>query len=303
MRVSGLLVVCARTLILLLVCQAPIGASARATELPIGPWRSPAYSFTTVDPPGSVSTFLFAINSRGDIVGQSTDAEGVAQSFVMSGGAIRVISFPGAAATRARGINGRREIVGVYRGGHGFLLRRGRFTTIDFPGATRTAPRGINEAGDIVGDFSGPDGVVHGFLLRHGRYRQIDFPGACGTLPNAINDAGVIVGNYGLGVCDGTEENHGFRLRKGVYTTEDDPNGIYPYVTVPYGINARGHVVGTYSGSDATHGFLSRRGRYVDIDFPGAAGVTRCFGINHRGWIVGDYFDAAGVRHGFLATR
>jgi hypothetical protein len=46
-----------------------------------------------------------------------------------------------------------------------------------------------------------------------------------------------------------------------------------------------------------------RRGTFTDIDVPDAVYVTRCFGINVWGWIVGDYFDAAGLRHGFLAIK
>jgi len=250
MRRIGRSVAGALTLAALVVGQASIGTTASR--------HAQGYSFRTIDPPGSVSTFLFGINARGDIVGQSTDAAGATQAFLLSRGRLRVIRVPGAAATRARGINSWREIVGVYSGGHGFLLRRGRFT-------------------------------------------QLDFPGACATLPNAINDARDIVGDYGVGTCDGTEEHHGFRLRDSTYSTLDDPDGAYQYVTVPYGINARGRVVGTYDdAAGLTHGFLLRRGTFTDIDAPDAFGVTRCFGINVRGWIVGDYFDAAGVRHGFL---
>lgn len=296
MRRFGRLVVGSLALAALVVGQASGGA--------IGPRRGGGYSFTTIDPPGSVATFLFGINSRGDIVGQASDAAGASQAFLLSRGALRVIRVPGAVATRARGINSRREIVGSYSGGHGFLLRRGVFTTLDVPGAVSTLPRGINEAGDIAGAFSPADGSVHGFVLSRGRYEQLDFPGACATLPNAINDAGDIVGDYGVGTCDGTEEHHGFLLRDGTYTTIDDPNGAPQYVTVPYGINVRGLVVGTYSdAAGLTHGFLRHRKAFTDVDAPDALDVTRCFGISAQGWIVGDYFDAAGVRHGFLATQ
>ncbi|HTO87282.1 MAG TPA: hypothetical protein VMR54_07110 [Thermoanaerobaculia bacterium] len=293
MRRIGRSVAGALTLAALVVGQASIGTTASR--------HAQGYSFRTIDPPGSVSTFLFGINARGDIVGQSTDAAGATQAFLLSRGRLRVIRVPGAAATRARGINSWREIVGVYSGGHGFLLSRGVVTTLDYPGAVGTRPRGIHDAGDIAGDFSSPDGSVHGFLLSRGRFTQLDFPGACATLPDAINDARDIVGDYGVGTCDGTEEHHGFRLRDSTYSTLDDPDGAYQYVTVPYGINARGRVVGTYDdAAGLTHGFLLRRGTFTDIDAPDAFGVTRCFGINVRGWIVGDYFDAAGVRHGFL---
>jgi hypothetical protein len=57
------------------------------------------YSFSTIDPPGSTGTFLFGVNSRGDVVGQSTDAAGAIRSFVLTWGRFRTISVPSAAVT------------------------------------------------------------------------------------------------------------------------------------------------------------------------------------------------------------
>ena len=77
------------------------------------------------------------------------------------------IDFPGAALTRAHGINPRGDIVGQYVSAgltHGFLLSGGQFTTIDFPGATFTDAKKINPKGDIVGFYMSA-GLTHGFLL------------------------------------------------------------------------------------------------------------------------------------------
>ena len=47
---------------------------------------------------------------------------------------------------------------------HGFLFDKGNFTTIDVPGATTTAASGINGFRQIVGLFTDAGGTFHGFL-------------------------------------------------------------------------------------------------------------------------------------------
>jgi len=85
-----------------------------------------AGTFTTIDPPGSITTFSGAINPAGAITGNYYDA-----SFV----------------------------------GHGFLRAPdGTFTTFDVPGAIDTAPLGINPAGAITGYYYDASDVAHGFL-------------------------------------------------------------------------------------------------------------------------------------------
>ena len=79
------------------------------------------------------------------------------------------IDVPGGFDTRARGINSRGDIVGLFDdatgGTHGFLRSKdGTFTQIDVPGGSDIRARGINSRGDIVGRFTDGSGD-HGFLL------------------------------------------------------------------------------------------------------------------------------------------
>jgi hypothetical protein len=61
--------------------------------------------------------------------------------------------------------------------------------------------------------------------------------------------------------------------------------------------------VGSFTDvAGAGHGFLDRAGRFTQVNFPGAAS-TDADGINHEGVIVGDFFDNAGVEHGFIALQ
>src|ERR1700747_1155311 len=54
--------------------------------------------------------------------------------------------------------------------------------------------------------------------------------------------------------------------------------------------------------SSAQTSGLSVSYSFTTIDFPGGS-RTRSVGINDRGDIVGDYFDSAGVQHGYLLSN
>jgi hypothetical protein len=84
-----------------------------------------AFTFITIDVPGSEFAAAFGINPSAQIVG---------------------------------GFHGSDFV------GHGFLLdKKGKFTTIDPPGSFGTTAFGIDPSGKIVGFFSDSSGV-HGFL-------------------------------------------------------------------------------------------------------------------------------------------
>jgi uncharacterized membrane protein len=93
-------------------------------------------SFTTIDVPGSQSTYPFGINNNVpvQIVGWFGDT-GLGQECTARN------SKPT----------------------HGFLASGGSFTTIDVPGATQTCAYGINDLGHIVGSFTDSAGT-HSFL-------------------------------------------------------------------------------------------------------------------------------------------
>jgi len=135
----------------------------------IGVWVDPGFkghgfiyqdgTFTPLEYPGARDTTPFAINSRGDVVGNwDTD-----QSHT----------------------------------GHGFLLTNGKMTSFDAPGAlpNSTAANGINDDGEIVGAYVGGDGYFHGFIRQGTSFTTLDCPGALDTIAWAINTAGDIAGN------------------------------------------------------------------------------------------------------------
>lgn len=210
------------------------------------------------------------------------------------------IDFPGAAATRARGINNRGDIVGEYDdidgSTHGFvLLQRGKKSIalpVDYPDAVATYAEGINEHGDIAGAYLDDSNQLHGFADEDGDFSTIEVPGSTWTGANGINDKGVIVGAYQ------TDIDHGFTVYKDKLDLLDHPDGEYG--TSCIGINSHGDIVGWYGVTSGEHGFLLHKGEYSNIDAPDARS-TYAWGINGRRDIVGVFVDDLGNQHGFLA--
>jgi hypothetical protein len=114
---------------------------------------------------------------------------------------------------------------------------------------------------------------------------------------------------------------HGLiRSSGGKLTVFDVPglgSGTYQGTGCPgcnLGVNFFGEIAGIYSDSNNTfHGFLhSPAGKFTTFDVPnagtGSFQGTGCFsdcavGLNDAGTIVGYYFDANNVAHGFLKVR
>jgi probable HAF family extracellular repeat protein len=115
-------------------------------------------NYTTIAPPGSISSVAEAINDTGQIVGVY-QVGNVSLSFLYDNGVYTPIVFPGATETIAFHINDAGQIVGIYlsQGAYkGFLYSDGSFTTIlgpDLPGLVVQSifVSGINDAGQIVG--------------------------------------------------------------------------------------------------------------------------------------------------------
>lgn len=263
------------------------------------------YTFTTLDVPGSDTTFANGINDSGQIVGNYLVPPGHHNfGYLLIGGSYTNLSelYP---IETPIGINNLGQIVGTHDAGgriNGFLLSGTSFTVFDVPGSSGTRPTGINDSGQIVGDYTALDPTrdpgnpnptfLHGFLLSGGSYTTLDVAGAFETHALAINNSGQIVG---YSIAGGLF--HGFLLSGGSYTTIDVPGATF---TRAFGINDSGQIVGDYHDADGrSHGFLLSGGSYITIDPPGSAGTVP-FGINASGQISGSYGDAGG-NHGFLA--
>ncbi len=279
-------------------------------------------TFKTFDYPGPSSyNAPLGINSKGDIAGFYTDANGLLHGYVFVDGKFKKVDYPGALMTGYGGINDEKEVTGTYFDflgfQHGFLLKNGNFRSIDVPSAVQTtgiiyelgpglgtAAFGINSNGDVVGQYADASGASHGFRLHDGKFKTITHPNALqlpglGTNIFNINDDDVIVGVYYTPTLPFA---HGFKVENNKFTPVDFPSAGGTFGTQANGINNSNEIVGFYTDTiDSGHGFLLRNGKYVAIDFP-ASLFTECHCINDNGVITGLYYDFLGIAHGFVSV-
>jgi len=117
-----------------------------------------------------------------------------------------------------------------------------------------------------------------------------------------VNNNGVIAGDY----VDAKGVQHAMILAGTKVTTVNHANcvtsgGSAAGAIAFYGINTADAVVGWCKDTVTAQadGFMYAKGKLTAVNFPKSTG-TEPTGINDKGWIVGLYFDAAKVQHGFL---
>lgn len=214
-------------------------------------------TFVNAAPPGTVTSYLTAINRYGVAVGGYCDkgcnveAGAHGYTYDLRTGKTRTVDFPLAgAATTAYGINDAGTIVGGYcpnnavcpsglsnPASDGFVETNGVFTTLNYPGAQATSAFAINNEAMIVGFYLVNNTGPHAFLYQNGKFQNIDYPGSGYTIATAINNLGVVAGTFSspTGV-------HGFTYHKGTFAQIDEPGTVTTGVT---GINDRNDLVGT----------------------------------------------------------
>ena len=250
------------------------------------------FGFTQIDFPGASSTFVNSINNAGQIVGTYRDSADLAHGFLFSGGVFTQLDFPGSPETFANGINNAGAIVG-WNGLASYVYAAGSFTTFNIFGSIRTIAGGVNDHGDIVGGYIDSSNASRGFLYQGGVFSSIDVPGAIGTTAYGVNNSLEIVGQAPFVA-------NGFLLIGGTISPIPDVPGSLGSPTAS-GINNLGHIVGQVGYVTGGGGYILRNGVFDPVVFPGST-FFRPNGLNDFDVIVGDFLDASGQVHGFLAT-
>ncbi len=258
-----------------------------------------SYSYQSIDFPGAQETYVYGINTAGDIVGgYRSSIPGSEVAWRRMGGTFSAVSMPSNVTwSEAQGINDYGHIVGQYMtasGRFGFIIDGSGFQSIEKSGAYDTYALDITKAGMVVGNYDDTAGT-RGFTYSNGVLTPIVLPN---TLIDALhmariggtNSTGrVIVGGYMV-----PNETHAFILKGGTVQFVDCPGAT---LTSFEAINDLNQIVGYTS----TYGFLYSGGKFTSISFPSALyGMPT--GINNKGQIVGVYYDSQDRAHGFLAT-
>ena len=175
--------------------------------------------------------------------------------------------------------------------------------TFEFGTGLGTSAYGLNNFGEVVGQYADQNGVGRGFVFSAGHYYTYDAPGASlhagdgiGTVLLRINDRGDLAGSYG----DTQGRTRGFMLSDQKFTTIDPPGSTF---TQCFGLNAMGDASGFYvDGADIGHGYILHKGEYTIFDAPGSMYLTTIADLNTRRELVGEYYTADGLAHGYLAV-
>lgn len=276
-----------------LVCDPIQMTNVRAQALPSV--RTIELTFTTIDCPGEDFTFLYGINSAGDMVGRCQDS-----GLLYRGGTFTLIDYPGNSFTDAWGINDSGLIVGSTANGNspesGYSYDGTTFKDIRAPGARETRPLGVNNAGAVVGTTQPRLGVPeHGFAMIGTRGQKISPPGTNRpTWVSGINNLKQMVGDVSTSSSD-----EGFLYAHGNYQRTDFPDAV---ITDFNGINDNGIVVGySWANSCQGCGFAFKDGKFLSFTYPGAL-FTVAQGINNSGQIVGWYEVDDTHFHGFVTS-
>lgn len=193
----------------------PLGGEPPSGRTPHGFIRQPDGRITRVDLPAAFDgAAVTDINNRGQVVGQTVDADGRGIGFLRdAGGKITTIKLPGRATVGDfLSVNDHDQVVGYWddtpgapgnepHSQHGFIWNAGRVSRFDVPRSLSTGALGINNAGHITGSYDDPAGRHHGFLLKRGRYSRIDAPGRTLTDAWGLNDRDqIIIPDLGTGL-------------------------------------------------------------------------------------------------------
>jgi hypothetical protein len=242
----------------------------------VGTKKSPNKGYTLASPygtgnytnenfPGSVQTQVVAINGSGETAGFWVDKSGNNFGFIDTNGTFTSDTDPATGTgtvNQLLGLNDHGLAVGFYTDGagnnHGYELNLANdtFTELIPPGGSMVTAAGINDMNDVTGFYNDSLGNTVGFLYKMKTFTMIAYPGASATTPFGINEKDEIVGAY----TDASGATHGFTLtnplKKPVWTTVDDPNGIGE--TLINGVNDQGDLVGFWQPTGTTsYAFLA----------------------------------------------
>jgi len=249
-------------------------------------------TYTQIDYPGAASTFCYGIDTAGDISGYYVDSSGTSHGFLLSGGIYTTIDYPGAQGTYVYGINDEGQVVGFTAGiatiGFVYNVQAQTFTEISHNGSL--APTSINNGGEIAGYFAGG-----GFELVGSKFIRIKFPHSYANLVWGMSASGEVVGDF----INVNSTYVSFLFDHGTYRRLSIP--AEPYAQA-LGISSSGTtVVGIYYVPSQGLAFLYQNETLQTLQFPGSAD-TGAIGINDAGEVVGVFYDASNILHGFTWT-
>ena len=265
-------------------------------------WRGTVHHLGTLGGYGSVA---FAVNDRGEVVGQAdrattaVDGSAVSVAFAATptGGLHSVGTLRGLVDSRAVGVNDRGDIVGVSyspdpSGGpapgiRAFLWHHGSMRDLGDLGGGDASAFAINNAGVIVGRSSIASGDQRGFYLDQGGMREIPTLGGNFSELRSVNRWGEAAGSSTTDPsAPGGSGFHAVIYRPGGRLI--DLGTLGGHNSQAFAINDRGEVAGVSDTADGSHhSFIWRHGSMYDLGVLPGGVETDAYGMNNRGTVVG----------------
>ncbi|MGH7450386.1 MAG: hypothetical protein ACRENG_03505 [bacterium] len=259
---------------------------------------APIYTVTDLGTLGGPSSFAFAINSSGQIVGTAMLANGTLHPFLYKNGQLIDLGTLGGNAGIASDINDVGEIIGQADNAQGirraFLYRNGVMTEIGTLGGFESRASGINASGSIIGSASTAANARHAFLYENSQMFDLGTLGGTTSWANEINTSGQIVGGSHT---PPDERWHAYLRDHGVMT---DLGTLGGRQSVAFDLNDAGQVVGwsDVAGTGPFHAVLWNNGVITDLGT--FSGQSLASAINNSGQVVGYSYTAENRQHAFL---
>lgn len=243
--------------------------------------------------PGATQITANAINDRGQVVGQFTDANGSPHGFIYQDESFCRLDYPNARDTNILDINNHGQLVGMITTAtatQGFIYDRGKFSSpLVYPGSTNlTIANGINDRAEIVGVHDAPP-RGGSFYYALGGYKFLAYPGAQGTNAQRINDSRQIIGDF-----SDAAGTHSFVYLENVGAFTPPLNCANAPVIAFRDINNAGQIAGgCVDAQGIEHPFIYIDGTMHPVLIPGAT-TASINAINDRGQIAGNFQSATG---------
>ena len=254
-----------------------------------------SFAFTPLNTDGADLATPQAINSSDQVVGYTTDSNGVRVGFVWSAGQLSLVD--GSGSLRAITDSG----IAV---GYPWLNEKNYYVSynlssgvlsdvtpnIGLHGKPAFAATGINAAGTVIGAAVAKSDASTGFMTIGGNSIKLLPPKQKNSLPIGLNTKGDVVIDY-----VGGSQDISFIYRNGKFAKIVVPGAS---ATLASFITDKDMIGGSFTSGGTTSGFLFSNGTYTAYS-PAGATSSSVTGVGPSGQVYGTFVDASGNTHGF----